>query len=329
MDESEIWLSDEDEGDFDEDDEAASDPTFFSLGLTYQGQPGGFHVRNRPGQRQRKAVSAFRGGSKKRPAFTVSCNAKAIIHGEMGPSSEKHATLLVYEFKFNSYRGARIKEADVLFEFHAMKGRAGGPSVRRVAPYGQHKMQETQQSESSKHGLELTVGPNIPAVNVGLTLSGEATVDKVTKHYTEVTGDNPQSDDWGNYFQARFFLSENKSQASGIPAKLCACILLERDDDEDFICAPYLKVTPNFTTMVTSLFSTREPDDPIIFSVAEPPFNELDTMVDIDVDNLGATDLDQLWDCTAYTEYGHSVKQPKSRNSECTPDNIATEKTPK
>lgn len=41
MDESEIWLSDEDEGDFDEDDEAASDPTFFSLGLTYQGQPGG------------------------------------------------------------------------------------------------------------------------------------------------------------------------------------------------------------------------------------------------------------------------------------------------
>jgi hypothetical protein len=245
----------------------------------------------------------------------------------MGPSSEKHATLLVYEFKFNSYRGARIKEADILFEFHAIKGQAGGPSVRQVTPYGLHKMQETLQSESSKQGLELTVGPNIPAVNVGLTLSGEATTEKVTKHYTVVTGDNPQSDDWGNYFQARFFLSENKSQASGIPSKFCACILLERDDDEDFICVPYLKVTPNFTTMVTSLFSSREPDDPIIFSVAEPPLNELDGVVDIDLDNLGATDLDKLWDCTAYNEYGQSVKQSRSSNGECTQDNSTTEKT--
>ncbi|KAL7898251.1 hypothetical protein HDV63DRAFT_374766 [Trichoderma sp. SZMC 28014] len=316
MDESEIWLSDEDEGDFNESDQVSTDPTFFSIGLTYQGQPGGFHVRNHPGQRQRKAVSAFRGGSEKRPAFTVSCNALAIIHGEMSSSSEKHATLLVYEFKFHSYKGARIKEADVLFEFHAMKGQAGGPSVRQVAPYGQHKMQETLQSQSSKHGLEVKVGPNNPVIDAGLTLSGESTAEKVTKHYTVVTGDNPQSDDWGNYFQARFFLSENESQASGIPSKLRACILLERDDDEDFICVPYLKVTPNFKTMVTSLFSSREPDEPIIFSVTEPSFNELNTTVDIDINNLIATDLDRLWDCTAYTEYGQSVKQPKSKDSE-------------
>lgn len=40
MDESEIWLSDEDE-EFDEGDEATTDPTFFSIGLTQQGQPGG------------------------------------------------------------------------------------------------------------------------------------------------------------------------------------------------------------------------------------------------------------------------------------------------
>lgn len=41
MDESEIWLSDEDEGDFNESDQVSTDPTFFSIGLTYQGQPGG------------------------------------------------------------------------------------------------------------------------------------------------------------------------------------------------------------------------------------------------------------------------------------------------
>ncbi|KAL7928910.1 hypothetical protein V8C35DRAFT_316830 [Trichoderma chlorosporum] len=322
MNESEIWLSDEEDGEFEEDD--GTDPTFFSIGLTYQGQTGDFHVRNRPGQRQRTAVSVFHGGSKKRPAFTVSCNAKAIIHGEMSPSSEMHATLLVYEFKFNSYRGARIKEADILFEFHALKGQAGGPSVRQVAPHGLHKMQETLQSESSKQGLELTVGPNIPAVDVGLTLSGESSVEKVTKHYTVVTGDNPQSDDWGNYFQARFFLSENKSQASGIPSKLRVCILLGREDDEDFVCVPYLKVTPNFSTMVTSLFSSREPDDPIIFRVTEPPFNELDEAVDIDPDNLGSIDLDELWDCTAYNEYEKSVKHSKPAKNLRSEENSAT-----
>lgn len=41
MDERKIWLSDEDEGDFDQSDEVTTDPTFFSIGLTYQGQPGG------------------------------------------------------------------------------------------------------------------------------------------------------------------------------------------------------------------------------------------------------------------------------------------------
>lgn len=227
----------------------------------------------------------------------------------MGPSSGKHATLLVYEFKFNSYRGARIKEADVLLEFHAKKGQSGGPSVRQVSPQGLYKMEETTQSESSKLGLELAVGPSIPAVSASLTLSGETSVEKVSKHHTVVTGDNPQSDDWGNFFQARFTLSENKSQASGIPSRLLACVLLERDDDEEFVCVPYIKATPNFTTMMTSLFSSRAPDDPIIFSVDEPPLNELDGKVDIDRDNLGATDLDELWDCTTYNEYGSSVKQ--------------------
>ncbi|KAL7800187.1 hypothetical protein V8C37DRAFT_364384 [Trichoderma ceciliae] len=315
MDENEIWLSEEDDEDFEAGDGTTADPTSFSIALTYQGQPGGFHVRNRPGQRQRTAVSAFHGGSKKKPAFTVSCNAKAIIHGEMGPPSTKHATLLVYEFKFNSYRGARIKEADVLLEFHAKKGEAGGPSVRRVSPQGLYKMEETTQSEASKLGLELAVGPSIPAVDAGLTLSGETSVEKETKHHTVVTGDNPQSDDWGNFFQARFSLSENKSQASGIPSEFRACILLERDDDEEFVCVPYLKATPNFTTMVTSLFSSRAPDDPILFSVEEAPFNELDGTVGIDHNNLGATNLDELWDCTTYNEYGQSIKQSKLKEA--------------
>lgn len=307
MDEDEIWLSEEEDEDDEEFTGASKNPTSFSLALTYQGQPGDYHVRQQPGKPARTAVSAFHGGSKRKPAFTASCNAKAMIHGNMGLPSKKPATLLVYEFKFNSYRGARIKEADILFEFYPKEGQAGGPSVAQVRPRGLHKMEETEQTESEKRRLELKVGNS----DAGLTLGEENSVEKATKHYTVVTGDKPQSDEWGNFYQARFSLSENKSQKSGIPSELTACILLEREDDQDFVCVPYIEATPNFTTVVTSLFSSRAPDDPIPFSVKDDPFNALDGTVAIDRNDLGATELDKLWDCTMYNKYGGAIKPSK------------------
>ncbi|OTA07285.1 hypothetical protein A9Z42_0082190 [Trichoderma parareesei] len=209
----------------------------------------------------------------------------------MGPLSDKHATLLVFEFKFNSYRGTRIKEADVLFEFHAAEGQAGGgPSVLQVRPYGRHQMQQTSQHEAQNQAQELSLGINIVA------------------HFTVVTGDNPQSLRYGDYYQARFTLAENKSQANGIPSRFLACVLLERDSDEDFVCVPYVEVKPDFKTVLASLFSSPEHDDPIVFRVTEPPVNKLDGLVEIDRLNLGAVDLNQLWNCTAYNLYGHAIK---------------------
>lgn len=43
-----------------------------------------------------------------------------MIHGAIAGSYGKRATLLVYELKFLSRRGTRIKEADIRFRF--MKG---------------------------------------------------------------------------------------------------------------------------------------------------------------------------------------------------------------
>ncbi|KAL7811071.1 hypothetical protein V8C26DRAFT_225650 [Trichoderma gracile] len=308
MDWDELWLSDDDDGNLEEGDEYPEDPTSFTLGLTYGGQEGGFHVRNLPGQLQRQRVSVRQGGSDKRHAFTATCNAKAIIHGEMGPLSDKHATLLVFEFKFNSYRGTRIKEADVLFEFHAAEGQAGGPSVLQVRPYGRHQMEQTSQHEAHDQAQELSLGINMVAVDASLKLSRGGSADKDTQHFTVVTGDNPQSLRYGDYCQARFTLAENKSQASGIPSQFLACVLLERDTDEDFVCVPYVQVTPDFKTKLASLFSTPERDDPIVFRVTEPPVNKLDSPVEIDGLNLGAVDLNKLWNCTAYNLYGHAIK---------------------
>ncbi|KAL4959119.1 uncharacterized protein BDV14DRAFT_185338 [Aspergillus stella-maris] len=302
MDESELWLSETES-----EDEEFPDPTAFTMALSYQGPPGEFRTRNRPGQRQRPTVSAFRGGSRKKPAFTTTCNAKAMIHGEMGGDSLKFATLLVYEFHFRSYKGARLKEADILFEFKPLPGATGRISVAKVRPTGVHKMEKSDQSEG--HGVY--AGANGAFLQaVGVEAGAESWVEKVAKYHTVITGDRPQ-DDWGDYYEARFSLAENKSQEGGIPSSLTVCILLERDEDEDFVCVPTISVKPNFLTTVATLFSSRDPDDPILFNVEGPPFNMLDGQVKVDESDLGATDLDSLWDCTMYNEYQGAIKPSK------------------
>lgn len=233
-----------------------------------------------------------------------------MIHGNMGPPSTKSASLLVYELKFNSYNGARLKKADIILEFRAAEGLAGGPSVHKIKPCGLKKMEESIQNESSTNRVGLSVKPPVPAVDMGLDASGENSIEKITKHHTILIGDMPQ-DDWGNFYQAHFNLSENKSQKTGIPSKLVVCILLERDNDEDFYCDPYLEVTPDFSTGVQSLFSKTTPDEEIWFSVREPPYNTLEDRVNIDPDNLGATSFDDIWDCTMYYKYDEAVKQEK------------------
>ncbi|KAI1121302.1 hypothetical protein F5Y10DRAFT_104218 [Nemania abortiva] len=310
MSDEDLWLSEEEDEYSEEDGTSGStDPVQFNLSLAPEMESGGYHVRNRPGEMQRKAVSVFHGGSSKKPAFTVCCNAKVMIHGYIKDGRGKRATLLVYEFKFNSYRGARIKTADVMFKFHPTGGRSVGPSVVSVRPDGIHKMEETTQSESSKLSLQLQAGPEIPAVDAGVTLTKEDAVEKITKHHTVVTGDKPQSDEWGTYNQARFYLSENESQKDGIPSNLVACILLERDDDENFACHPYIQANPDLKTMAVSLFSSRAPDEPVIFDVQEKPFNQFSESEVLDRNNLGKVDMDKLWGCTMYTEYGDAVKR--------------------
>ncbi|KAL1881325.1 hypothetical protein Daus18300_001178 [Diaporthe australafricana] len=331
----EIWLSEDEEGPENE-LECSTDPSRFNMSLTYQeGQSGGeafdqeempsfrgrehslrlnceilgYHVRNKEGEIQRKAISSFHGGFRKKPAYTVSCEAKAMIHGRMSPDSDKAATLLVYEFKFLSRRGTRIKSADILFEFRARSRAPGaiGPSVVEVRPKGQSKMGETIENQASKFGLSFNVGPSIPGVEAGVTASGERITTKDVKYHTIVTGDNPADMEWGGHYEARFTLEENKSQESGIPTQLTAVILLEREDEEDFEMVPRIGATPDFGTKLISLGSSRAPDDPVQFRTQEPMCNRLDRRTQIDPDNLEATDLDSLWICNMYNLYMDEV----------------------
>lgn len=333
-DEQDLWISSGDDNEsLEEEGNDSFDPTAFTLTLLNQGgQDGGeselhesqlhssdadankgYHVRNKEGMIQRQTVSAMMGGAlrKKKPAFTVGCDARAMIHGRMSPDSDMLGTLLVYDLKFLSRHGTRIKNADVLFEFRAGSNFPGalGPTVAEVRPKGSNKMGETIQNQASKFGLSLNAGPSIPGADVGFTASSERSISQDVKFHTTVTGDNPADIEWGDRFQARFTLAENTAQHSGIPTQLTVVILLERRNNDDFAMMPQIEVTPNFASRLISLGSTRSSDDPVYFNVQASPFNRLSGAPEIDPNNLGAVDLDKLWICTMYNLYTDEVKK--------------------
>lgn len=271
-------------------------------------------MRGKPGVKQRKEISTFGSGSRKKPAFRVSCVAKVIVHGTLDDVSNTRATLLVYDFSFFSYRSTRIKAASILFEFKANQGSnaGGGPAVKAVAPYGRHVMMQTRQTETRK----VTVGAGLTSgtvVSANANASTENSIEKETTHSAEITGDNP-FDDWGNYFQAQWSLKENDSQKNGIVTLLRTCILLTRDNDEEFCCIPYIEATPNVKAWVGSLVSSRAPDDPVIFDPEYDPYNELEgkDRVEIDRWNLRDVELDKLWDCTFHKAFGEAVKESRT-----------------
>ncbi|KAK7422548.1 hypothetical protein QQX98_001571 [Neonectria punicea] len=306
MDDSELWMP----GEEDEDDQQVptmGDATFFKLDLGYQGELGDYRARNKLGQKQREAVSGFGSGSRKKPAFNVSCTAKAIIHGNLDQISNTPATLLVYDFSFFSYRSTRIKDARISFEFQPKKDGTGvGPTVKKVAPFAKHVMMQTTETKTRN----VTTGGGITGgtvVSANATVNAETSVEKTTTHAAEIIGNNP-FDDWGNHFLAQWFLKENESQKSGIVSILRTCILLTRPDDEEFCCVPSIEVTPNFKTWLGTLVSCRAPDDPIIFDPEYDVYNVLEGRPQIDRLNLGTENLDDLWDCTFHQTFEEAVK---------------------
>ncbi|KAI1114920.1 hypothetical protein F5Y14DRAFT_412443 [Nemania sp. NC0429] len=299
IDDNELWMNEDEE-----ECTRPSDPTFFKLDLTYQGEHGGFLTRNQPGQKQRQTVTSR--GNERSSRFYVSCIAKAIIHGTLDTNTWTPATLLVYDFEFSPLRsGTRIKEVVIIFQFSPKaNGTKTGPKVISIQPSGTHTMLETTESTSRKLRGEFTANFSNAGFNVGPTVGGEWNSSTVRRYATAVIGATP-ADDWGHRYQARWSLFENESQHSGVPTLLRSAILLERgrqEGDGEFICVPTIEVKVDFKTTVLTLFSTNSPDDPIEFSNEYEPFNELE-IDEINPQNLASVSQMKLWDCTFHRSF--------------------------
>ncbi|PYI35214.1 hypothetical protein BP00DRAFT_422544 [Aspergillus indologenus CBS 114.80] len=307
-DDQELWVS-EDESD-QEEQEGANDPIFFVLELQPEGQPGGFKVRNVDGVKQRSTISSFHSGSRRRPAFEVQCVGRAIIHGTLTRESGQRATLLIYDFTFKAHRSTRIKNASINFDFlpGPASSKESRPTVRRIAPDDRYSVLETTQFETRRVTAKGTLSGG-PLITIGGEIGVEKSEEKTITCTADINGSRP-SDDRGQYWQARWDLQENKSQESGIVTCLRTCVLLTRKNDEDFCCAPYVRITPNLATQIVSLGSRQSRDEAVFYDPGYEPYNELEegNLKPIDRWNLGLVDLDRQWDCTFYKVFGNAIK---------------------
>lgn len=302
-------------GDDDEDyGSSAGDASFFTLEFRPEDQPGGFHVRNKAGQSQRLVANQFSSGPNKRPAFNVGSLAKAIVHGTLDQIHNKPATLLVYDFSFFSYRSRRIKDATIKFKFQPKKGSiSAGPTVKSVAPFGRHVMMQTREKVSQTTAADTGISGGA-AVTANFSVHAEKSVEKTTTHAAEVTGNNP-TDEWGDSVFALWSLEENESQRSGIATLFRACILLIRDDEEEFDLFPTIRVTPDLKTRLQSLIAFRRRDDPVKLDPTSDPIDDLGGIAVGNRWNLGAVELSNLWDCTYYSTFGEAIKDSRPQIS--------------
>ncbi|AEO54667.1 hypothetical protein MYCTH_2123570 [Thermothelomyces thermophilus ATCC 42464] len=88
-----------------------------------------FRTSNTSGKKQRDVVTGYSSGSRRRPAFFVGCEAKAIVHGTLSRVSGTRSTLLVYGFCFLSYprswEGCRVGGGGII-------GQAGGKFAKTI-----------------------------------------------------------------------------------------------------------------------------------------------------------------------------------------------------
>lgn len=117
------------ESDFAGSDDSDLEDTSFNLPLIETGgQPGGYHTANDPqAPYQRTTITEQRGG------VQIRCKSREVVHGVLNPDDDTFATLLVYDFHFDSIMNfRRISHADVTFQFSSSEPGSPPPEVVRM-----------------------------------------------------------------------------------------------------------------------------------------------------------------------------------------------------
>lgn len=287
-------------------DSDGDEDTSFGLSLETSGQPGGYHTANDPRERFHRATVTDRRG-----AVDVCGKSKVIIHGRMSSASDEATTLLVYDFTFNRIkRFRRVASAIITFEFASSEPKSPGPEVYDVAPSSYWSLAETTQTEHVERTRNTNVSLGYQGASVGGGQTWTKSVDREGKYFTSISGDTI-CNSYGKETGAKFVLLENASASpkAGIPSFFRLAILLKRETNDPFQCTVNIDIEADWKTRMEKFFATKTQDDPIYFDPDLAPVNKLKGSEKFDVENLGSTNLEMIFDATMHTIFTRPIKE--------------------
>ncbi|KAL6832035.1 hypothetical protein V8C43DRAFT_321750 [Trichoderma afarasin] len=256
----------------------------------------GFHVFNTaPNQYHRSEVLQQTG------AIDITCRLEKVIHGAMSADSERYATLVVLQWFFQPSNKRRISEASIELLFEADSGEDQDVEVEQISFDGTYSLMPTTQQESLTMGGDASIAISQLA-SVGLSGKWEKVISRQTSDAITLSGGKRVVNNRPPYRIAKWILSENKSQPTGIPASLKVAVLISRLDEKKFTCRLALSCKTDMRTAAESFFKKMPKDDPIIF---QPDFHDEGTHPNRKVtygdETLGSIDLNELGDVTFRT----------------------------
>jgi len=293
------------------DEEELEDPSTdelpsFDIGLSPTGDAGSsFRTQNDPSAPLQRShyVERNKGG------VDIRCSCLDVTHGMWSSSSDKSATLLVLQFRFDPRKRARrIQDVNVTLRFAGMKPGESDPEVAAIAPDGTFNLVPTTQHEEITQGGSLALGAAAPVG--GITATGTASrqkaVSRDTSDHTTVTGSiDLKERNWGAKNCASWTLLENKTAKTGVPKSMRTAILLKRKDDNPFQCIVKIDAGVDYKSSLERMFGGKPKDDPVLFDPDLEPTNNLQKY---DRMELGAFDLVSMADVTHSTIMENVVK---------------------
>ena len=261
----------------------------YQIYLDPQGHGGEYRYKNAPGEVQRPHL-IDRGGS-----LQVLADLSEVVHGRLTPDGEP-ATIIVTDFEFvPSKTSRRFKTASITLRFESADSSVNDVEVSDIAPRGHYSLNRT-----TKH-VELTRTTNA-SIQGGTVVSANAGFGWELKEAQDIEDQTSLSGtirlegrDFGGKNTARWTMSENRAQNSGIPTFLRTVTRLRRRQRKPgpivcFNAVIEIKCSVDFASAVEEnrdrLFGRIHEDDPVIFDPLQRP-----TTTEFDGQRLASYDL--------------------------------------
>jgi hypothetical protein len=268
------------------------------LSFGFELQPTGddgstFRYRNLPNEYQRSTVVDRRTSIKSN--LSVQGSLVTVVHGKFAPGGPR-ATLIVARLELmSSHHCRRFSSAKISFHFRNNK-KFLNSSVHKIAPSGEIALNQSwyrlEEKVSAGGGGGLGIHPLAADVQAKYELTKALVRPDCGSLYGSTTTEGRS---FGPKNTARWSMSQNESEKSGIPTHLYLAILLKRDNDEPFFADVKVNAEVDVLYKLESWIQDvggKNKIDPIKFDPRKPPMGVIPN--GLDKDNLSEYPLERL-----------------------------------